>query len=395
MSFLATGGMALLFAIMPSVFFPDFISANEMAALQGIPQEYLGPLVANLREIRISIFTADCWRTFFIVAIGTAILTLIRFRKIQPLYAVGGIIALCLIDMWQVNKRYLNDGMFVERSVRETPIQETSADRQILQDSSPDYRVLNLASNTFNENETSAHHKSIGGYHAAKLRRYQEMVDFYISPEMQRMMPAIAQAQGDMTRVAGDSIFPVINMLNAKYIILPLQNGQTVPLLNPYAFGNAWFIDRIEYVDNANKEIDAIGRTDLRHSAVADAKFRDALGNAVPQQGTSVVKLEKYEPNELTYTVQSAKGGIVVFSEVYYPGWTATVDGTEVPVGRVNYILRAVSVKPGHHSVVLTFKPASVKHTEAAAYTAYVLLFLAIAAGVFFEWRKGNRKKQG
>lgn len=394
MSFIATGGMALLFAIMPSVFFPDFISANEMTALQNIPQEYLGPLVANLRAVRISIFTADCWRTFFIVAIGTGILTLIRFKKIQPVYAAGAIIVLCLIDMWQVNKRYLNDDMFVERSVRETPIQETATDKQILQDRSLDYRVLNLASNTFNENETSSHHKSIGGYHAAKLRRYQEMVDYYISPEMQRMMPAIAQAQGDMTRVAGDSIYPVINMLNAKYIILPLQSGQTVPLQNPYAFGNAWFIDHIEYVDNANKEIDAIGKIDLRHSAVADAKFKQDLGEAVPQQNTSVVTLKKYEPNELTYAVQSAKGGIVVFSEVYYPGWTATVDGEEVPVGRVNYILRAINVKPGQHSVVLTFKPASVKHTETAAYVSYLLLVLAIAIGVFFEWRKGNRKKQ-
>ena len=394
MSFLATGGMALLFAIMPSVFFPDFISANEMAALQNIPHEYLSPLVANLRAIRISIFTADCWRTFFIVAIGTAVLTLIRFKKIQPHYAVGAIIVLCLIDMWQVNKRYLNDNMFVERSERESPIQETATDKQILQDHSLDYRVLNLASNTFNENETSAHHKSIGGYHAAKLRRYQEMVDYYIAPEMQRMMPAIAKAQGDMTRVAGDSIYPVINMLNAKYIIVPLQSGQTVPLQNPYAFGNAWFIDHIEYVDNANKEIDAIGKIDLRHTAVADAKFRQSLGEASPQQNASVVTLKGYEPNKLTYNVQSAKGGIVVFSEVYYPGWTATVDGTDVPVGRVNYILRAINVKPGSHEVVLTFKPSSVDNTEAAAYAAYLLLALAIAAGVFFEWRKGKTAKK-
>ena len=394
MSFLATGGMALLFAIMPSVFFPDFISANEMAALQNIPHEYLSPLVVNLRAIRISIFTADCWRTFFIVAIGTAVLTLIRFKKIQPHYAVGAIIVLCLIDMWQVNKRYLNDNMFVERSERESPIQETATDKQILQDHSLDYRVLNLASNTFNENETSAHHKSIGGYHAAKLRRYQEMVDYYIAPEMQRMMPAIAKAQGDMTRVAGDSIYPVINMLNAKYIIVPLQSGQTVPLQNPYAFGNAWFIDHIEYVDNANKEIDAIGKFDLRHTAVADAKFRQSLGEATPQQNASVVTLKGYEPNKLTYNVQSAKGGIVVFSEVYYPGWTATVDGAEVPVGRVNYILRAINVKPGSHEVVLTFKPSSVDNTEAAAYAAYLLLALAIAAGVFFEWRKGKTAKK-
>lgn len=394
MSFLATGGMAFLFAIMPTVFFPDYISPSEMDALKGIPQEYLGPLVANLRAVRISIFTADCWRTVFVVVLGTAVLTLLRFKKIQPRYAVGAVIVLCLVDMWQVNKRYLNDDMFVERSVRETPIQETATDKQILQDHGADYRVLNLASNTFNENETSYYHKSIGGYHAAKLRRYQEMIDYYIAPEMRRMMPAIAQVQGDMTRIAGDSIYPVLNMLNAKYIILPLQSGQTVPVQNPYAFGNAWFVDRIRYVDNANKEIDEVGNIDLRHEAVADAKFKQELEEAVPQQSTSVVSLKKYEPNELTYTVQSAKGGIVVFSEIYYPGWTATVDGQNVPVGRVNYILRAINVKPGQHTVVLTFKPSSVNHTETAAYVAYLLLVLTIAAGVFFEWKKDKDAKK-
>ncbi|WP_302494801.1 YfhO family protein [uncultured Prevotella sp.] len=387
-SFIATGGMALLFAIMPSIFFPDYVSASELEAMKQIPSEYLGPLLSNLQEIRISIFTADCWRTFFVIVLGTAVLLLLRMKKIQPKYAVGAIIVLCLVDMWQVNKRYLNDGMFVERSVRETPQQETATDRQIMQDKAPDYRVLNLASNTFNENETSYYHKSIGGYHAAKLRRYQEMIDQYIGKEMRDMQDAIVNAQGDMTRVAGDSIYPVLNMLNTKYVILPLQGGQTAPLLNPYAFGNAWFVDRISYVDNANAEIDAVGKLNLRHEAVADSKFKDVLGEPVAQQSNAVVTLKKYEPNELTYTVESQKGGIVVFSEVYYPGWTATVDGTDTPVGRVNYILRAINVKPGKHTVVLTFKPASVKNTETAAYVAYLLLVLAIAAGVFFEMKR-------
>lgn len=387
-SFIATGGMALLFAIMPSIFFPDYVSASELEAMKQIPSEYLGPLLSNLQEIRISIFTADCWRTFFVIVLGTAVLLLLRMKKIQPKYAVGAIIVLCLVDMWQVNKRYLNDGMFVERSVRETPQLETATDRQIMQDKAPDYRVLNLASNTFNENETSYYHKSIGGYHAAKLRRYQEMIDQYIGKEMRDMQGAIVNAQGDMTRVAGDSIYPVLNMLNTKYVILPLQGGQTAPLLNPYAFGNAWFVDRISYVDNANAEIDAVGKLNLRHEAVADSKFKDALGEPVAQQSNAVVTLKKYEPNELTYTVESQKGGIVVFSEVYYPGWTATVDGTDTPVGRVNYILRAINVKPGKHTVVLTFKPASVKNTETAAYVAYLLLVLAIAAGVFFEMKR-------
>ena len=187
------------------------------------------------------------------------------------------------------------------------------------------------------------------------------MIDYYISSEMQRLMPAVANAQGDMTRVPGDSIYPVLNMLNTRYFIIPLQGGQTVPLQNPYAYGNAWFVDNIKYVDNANQEIDAIRSLDLRHEAVADKKFAETLGTAKKQGNTSLVTLKKYDANELTYNVQSQNGGIVVFSEIYYPGWTATVDGESVPVGRVNYILRAINVKPGQHTVVLTFKPQSVR----------------------------------
>ena len=391
LSFALTAGLCVLFAIMPSVFFPDYVSAAELRALKEIPSEYLMPLIANLREVRIAIFTADCWRSFFVILGGTVVLLLALLKKLQPKYAVALIFALCLVDMWQVNKRYLNDAMFVERSVRETPQQETATDQHILQDRSLDYRVLNLASNTFNENETSYYHKSIGGYHAAKLRRYQELIDAYIAPEMSHAMSAIAEAQGDMTSVAGDSIYPVLNMLNTKYIIMPLQGGQTVPLQNPYAYGNAWFVDRINYVDNANQELDAVGNIDLRHEAVADKKFKDALGATSQQANTAVVRLDSYEPNELHYTVQSQKGGVVVFSEIYYPGWTATIDGKDATVGRVNYVLRALNVQPGEHKVVLTFKPSSVKNTETAAYVAYLLLALAIVGGVVFEAR---RKKQ-
>lgn len=186
---------------------------------------------------------------------------------------VGCVALLCLIDMWQVDKRYLNDGMFVEKSVREAPQQMTATDQQILRDKSLDYRVLNLSTNTFNENETSYYHKSIGGYHPAKLRRYNEMITYYIEPEMRKMMQAIAQAGGDMTKVNGDSIFPVLNMLNAKYFVIPLQNNQTVPLQNPYVNGNAWYVDQLSYVDNANEEIDALSKLDLKHAAVADKQF--------------------------------------------------------------------------------------------------------------------------
>ena len=387
-SFLLTGGIAMLFSLMPSMFFDSFISSSELRALQSLPAEHVGPLIANLTEMRQAMFTSDCLRSFYIILVGTGILLAFFYGKLKKEYAVGIILVLCLVDLWQINKRYLNDEMFVPKSEREAPQQKTQTDELILRDQSLDYRVLNLASNTFNENETSYYHKSIGGYHAAKLRRYQELVERYINPEMQQLFRAVSAAGGDMTQVKGDSIFPVLNMLNAKYFIFPLEGGQTVPIQNPYVYGNAWFVDQLSYVDNANQEMDALGRLDLRHQAVADAKFKAQLGEAVEQDTASVVTITGYEPNRLTYDVNSGKGGVLVFSEIFYPGWTATIDGKPAELGRVDYVLRAMNVKPGRHEVVLSFFPKSVNTTETFAYLAYGVLILVLLGAGYMEWRK-------
>ena len=390
-SFALTAGVALLFALMPTAFFAGFISTSEMHALQSLPAEHIQPLIANLTEMRQAVFTADCWRTFWIIVIGTAFLLLFRYGKLKAEYTVAGILLLCLIDLWQVNKRYLNDEMFVPKSEREAPQQKTQTDELILRDQTLDYRVLNLASNTFNENETSYYHKSIGGYHAAKLRRYQEMIEQYINPEMQALFGAVSEAAGDMTQVNGDSICPVLNMLNTRYFIFPLEGGQTVPIQNPYAYGNAWFVDKLDYVNNANEEMAAVGKIDLRHQAVADVKFKAQLGEAVEQDTASVVTITSYEPNRLTYDVNSGKGGVLVFSEIYYPEWTATVDGQPVELGRVDYLLRAIQIQPGKHQVELSFFPKSVSTTETIAYVAIVLLILTLLGTIFLEYK--NRKK--
>ena len=387
-SFLLTGGIALLFSLMPSLFFDSFISSGELRAIQTLPAEYIQPLTANLTEMRQAVFTADSLRSFYIILAGTGILLSVVYGKLKKEYAVGIILVLCLVDLWTVNKRYLNDEMFVPKEEREAPQAKTQTDELILRDEGLDYRVLNLASNTFNENETSYYHKSIGGYHAAKLRRYQEMIEAYINPEIQRLFGAVSEAEGDMTRVNGDSICPVLNMLNTKYFIFPLQGGQTVPIQNPYVYGNAWFVDQITYVDNANKEIEAVGKIDLRHQAVADVKFKTQLGEAAVQDTASIVKITSYEPNRLTYDVNSGKGGVLVFSEIYYPGWTATVDGEAVELGRVNYILRAIHIQPGQHQVELAFFPKSVDMTETIAYIAFVLLLLILIFVVVSQFRQ-------
>ena len=237
----------------------------------------------------------------------------------------------------------------------------------------------------FNENETSYYHKSVGGYHAAKLRRYQELIEHYISSQTNAVKESIQSFYGDLTQVNGDSIWNVLNMLNTKYFLLAQQN---IEVQNPYAYGNAWFVDKVKYVDNANQELDALGQTDLRHEAVADKQFQQVLGEAVPQDSTSTVELTAYEPNQLTYSVESKKGGVLVFSEIYYPGWTATVDGEEVELGRVNYVLRAMPVTAGHHEVVLSFFPKSLDTTETLAYVALTLILLCVVALIVMQIRR-------
>ena len=391
-SFGLTGGIVLLFALMPSLFF-NFTTPGEVAEFNNMLGSQAGPFVENLQKVRQSIFTSDCWRSFAIILIGTLMLLLYKARKLKALPLTGILIVLCLLDLWQVNKRYLNDAMFVPKFEREQKQPMTNTDKFILQDPTLDYRVLNLAGSTFNENETSYYHKSIGGYHAAKMRRYQELIDAHISPEMQQAYKAVAQANGDMTQVNGDSLYPVLNMLNMRYMILPLQSDQTVPIMNPYAYGNAWMVDEVKYVDNANDELDALSQLPLRHVAVADKRFGEVLGQSRQQDSVSIVTIEKYEPNQLTYKVKSGQGGVVVFSEIYYPGWTATIDGKEAELGRVNYVLRALPVEAGEHEVVLSFFPKSVVRTETVAYVSLGILLLLILVVIALEYRKRHPKK--
>ena len=393
-SFGLTGGIALLFAIVPDLFFSEYVSSNERTMFsQGLPAEMMAPFIHNLSEMRQAIFTADAWRSFFIVLIGAAALWLYGHKKLNLIPMGLILIVLCLVDLWQVDKRYLNDSCFVEPWQNERAFQKTATDEAILQDPSPNYRVLNLASNTFNENNTSYWHKSIGGYHAAKLRRYQDLIEQCLSDEMLRLGQAIPATGGDLSRINGDSLCPVLNMLNAKYIIAPAQQNGTVPVGNPHALGNAWFVSRLHYADGANAEMAALKKLHPAYEAVADKRFEKELGAAenLPAADTTArAVLTKYEPNELTYDVRSEKGGLVVFSEIYYPGWTATLDGEPLAIGRADYVLRAVRVPAGKHEVTFSFRPTTVRTTEILAYSALALLFLAFAAALFI----GLRRKQ-
>ena len=391
-----TAGVALAIALMPSMMGP-FVSDQErqmLSGIQGMTPDVQNMMLSSIATMRGAMVSADAWRSIVIIIIGVAMLLLFKAQKIKAIYLIVGISALCLIDLWQVDKRYLNDEMFVPKSERDTPQQATATDLQILKDKSLSYRVLNFASGAFNENNTSYFHKSIGGYHPAKLRRYQEMIDKYIAPEMQTAMQAIANKGGVMSEVDGRKLFPILNMLNAKYFIVPLQGNATTSIQNPYAQGNGWFVDKLTYVADANAEYAGVGKIDVSHEAVADKKFEPILGQTQTNDSTARVVLTKYEPNNMTYTVSSTKGGVVVFSEVYYPGWTATIDGQPAELGRVNYILRALNVKAGKHEVVLDFHPTSISTTETIAYAALIVLLLAICVAIYSEKKKQKTTKE-
>ena len=395
-SFALTAGVALAIALMPSMMGP-FVSDQErqmLSGIQGMTPDVQNMMLSSIATMRGAMVSADAWRSIVIIIIGVAMLLLFKAQKIKAIYLIVGISALCLIDLWQVDKRYLNDEMFVPKSERDTPQQATATDLQILKDKSLSYRVLNFASGAFNENNTSYFHKSIGGYHPAKLRRYQEMIDKYIAPEMQTAMQAIANKGGVMSEVDGRKLFPILNMLNAKYFIVPLQGNATTSIQNPYAQGNGWFVDKLTYVADANAEYAGVGKIDVSHEAVADKKFEPILGQTQTNDSTARVVLTKYEPNNMTYTVSSTKGGVVVFSEVYYPGWTATIDGQPAELGRVNYILRALNVKAGKHEVVLDFHPTSISTTETIAYAALIVLLLAICVAIYSEKKKQKTTKE-
>ena len=365
-------------------------------------------ILRSISEMRGAMVTADAWRSILFILLGAAAMWWYTKKKkgetkpVQVTLLSVALLAISLVDMWGVNKRYLHDDMFVEPQ-GVARIQKTDADRYIIEQSGEgrDYRVLNFTVSTFNDNNTSAFYSSVGGYHAAKLRRYQELIEAHIAPEMSKVYEALRQAPMDtiammerqtpypiydLSVVNTDSLFPVINMLNTRWFILGAgEKGEVkMPVENTTAMGNAWFVTDIQWAANANEELDALGQVNLRKTAVvakADFDFLKAGG-----EGT--VKLTAYEANEAKYEIESDKGGLVVFSEVYYPGWTATIDGQPAEVGRADYVLRAINVPAGHHEVVFKFDPQSIHTTETIAYVALGVLILLVVTAIVLNLKK-------
>ena len=396
-SLLLTAGIALLLAVAPGSIGSGYVPAQEAQMLQNavnqqmIPANELSGILANLGEMRAELVSSDALRSFIIIGIGCSLLWLYASGKLRSSLTIAGITILCLADMWGVNKRYLNDAQFVPHSIRTETFTKTNTDELILQDTSLDYRVLNFATSTFDDNNTSYWHKSVGGYHPAKLRRYQEMIEHHISPEMQAAYKAIATAGGEMDSVDANK-FRILNMLNTKYFIFPAgQQRQTVPILNPHAYGNAWFVNKVQYVNNANEEIDALDSIIPTETAVVDARFKDVLKGTTEsyKDSLSSIRLTSYAPNRLTYETNNAQDGIAVFSEIYYPdGWHVTIDGQPAELARADYILRTMHVPAGQHTIEMRFDPTSLHVTEGIAYGALALLVIGIIVAVLIAKRK-------
>ena len=377
LTYIVFGACALLcviFAIMPGMFggAPSAEEAERLnQALQGQSTlDQLPGVSAAVEAIRHSLVRSDAWRSLFVLVLGLAVLIAYDYKKLNALAAGLVIAGIVLVDMYTVNKRYLNEERFVSRDdLPETTFEKTAADETILADTTQNYRVMDLQG--FMQPRSSFFHKTVGGYHAAKLTRYNDLIE----------------------RQIVNNNMAVLNMLNARWFMIDQQQAQQ----NPDALGNAWFVDSLTYVKTADEEMKFLDNFNPATSAVADAQFKGTLGQAKPTQPGDTIFETTYAPNKLTYHSHSAAGGLAVFSEIYFPwGWKATVDGKDAKIGRVNYVLRALQLPAGDHTIVFTYDPEEVHETEGIAKTSvYIILLLVVFA---IAWSIGNsqlrRKKE-
>ncbi len=349
-----------------------FTSPNDLRIKNSYPKWFYSMLL----EQRASMFTMDAIRSLAFVLLAASVLWLFIKQKINKVAFLAILAALIVVDMWGVNKRFFNESNFVTPRQYDNYFTKTNYEKSILQDKDPHFRVLNVASNTFNESRTSYYLKSIGGYHAVKLRRYQDLISEHISKNNME----------------------VLNMLNTKYFIAKDSKGQIVPQRNPNAYGNAWFIDSISIAQNAIEESNALNSLKLNHQAVLDKKFKSFVDDFKPgNYNNSNIKLTSYAPDEINYVSNSDKDGIAVFSEVYYPyGWKALIDGKETEHFRVDYTLRALNIPKGKHDIKFIFRPDSVYKGENISLFFIILMYLVTIGLIVlsgFRFYKNNKKQ--
>ena len=381
-SALITGGICLVFALVPSLA-GSFVSPQD-AQFQG---DYAF-LKDTLPLDRQSLLRSDAFRSLVFIILGAFVLWSFVKGFLKKNVSIALLAFFILIDLFPVAKRYLNDDNFESKRPTQL-VQKTPADEAILQDKSQ-FRILDATVDIFNDATPSYFHKNIGGYHAAKLRRYQELINMQLTGEIGKLFGAFGSA------TTAESITPVfdslrvMNMLNMKYVI---YNKQAPPLVNPYHNGNAWFVNNIRIAQDANEEMKLLGEIDTRHELVIDKSLASALPSKITPDSTAKISLKSYAPNHLIYSVDTKTDQVAVFSEIYYDkGWKATIEGKEVPYTRVNYLLRAMPLKAGSYDVEFRFAPGSYSTGNLLALISSVLLIIGLATYLFLFFRK---KKSG
>ena len=368
-SFGLTAGLCLLFYIIPDVFF-NFLSqgeASQFAQLGAGKDGAIYQTFANeLEKVRMAIFKSDAIRSFLFITVAAIILLINVNGKLKNNVMFVMLAALVVLDMFPINKRYLNNDNFIDSRRFEKPFVMSEIDKQILQDNSLNYRVMDLTKNTFNDASTSYFHKSIGGYHGAKLRRYQDIINRYLGGNS----------------VGNVGFWNVLNMLNTKYLIYP-QGNKPVANINPDAFGNAWIVSDIKWVTTPNEEIAAIENTDVKTTAIVNDEFRNVVGDFNPSSVSGTIKLDSYKPNELIYGFNSSKDELVVFSEIWTSkGWTLWIDGKESPLIRADYILRAAVIPAGNHEIMMRYEPKIWKVGNTIQLISSLILILGLIGAI-------------
>jgi len=363
-----TAGICLFFALFGGLIY-NFTSPNDESVFTKFPEWLCNAIIAE----RASMLRSDALRSFAFILLGAGALWLFVKEKIKLPWFIAALGILILVDMWPVCKRFLNDDHFSSTTKYEASyFKKLPYEELILQDPDPHFRVFNLTTNSFNESRTSYYLKSIGGYHAAKLRRYQDLISEHIFKMN----------------------LDVLNMLNTKYFIVKGRDDQPTPQYNPYAMGNAWYVDSVLVVNTPNEEIDALNEIDLTTTAVLDKKFSDFIKDFSPEKDPeSWVKLISYTPPAIEYQASSNKAGIVVFSEIYYPyGWKAYINNQLVEHFRVNYTLRALNVPAGEHHIRFEFKPDTIKKAEPISILCIVLMYGTIIGGIVYYFIRSRKK---
>ena len=396
-------GLCLIVMMMPSIVGSTILGERDVqtigqyisaGALPGDFNIAMYPAVLQAVEsMRVGAVRADALRSLAFLCAGCLPLFFMARGSLKPAAALAIVGIAVGLDLFTADKRYLNSDSFTAAQPTQQLIAMTPADRAILADTTQNYRVLDAT--RFYVNDPSYYHKTVGGYHAAKLARYQDMIErhlgFVARPEVVDLLALRGDSAARAMYSADDmqwleSHLNVLDMLNTRYVI---ANPDQAPTLNPYALGNAWFVDEIAYVDSPDAEMAALDSLQPRRSAVADSRFSSMLGHASPSAPGDTIALTSYAPDRLEYQATSANGGLAVFSEIYYPnGWQLLIDGQPAEIGRVNYLLRAARIPAGTHKLVMTFEPATIAVTNGVAYGAVSLVYLLLLAGIGLSFRR-------